>query len=118
MNRRNSVPTAALLAALAAGGAWSQSNEKPAAPDVGGPTVVTDVGPAPAQERDSTGAVMLENSPVQAQRSVFGPPSGPKRVQDASKNSNRAQVELDLARERQKESMQLYRQGAGSLTNH
>jgi hypothetical protein len=107
--------TAALLTALAAGGALAQVSEKPAAPELGQPSVTTDVGPAPAQERDSVGAVVLESSPVRAQHHLFGPPSGPKRVSDVTSNSRRAQTEVDLARQREAESINLYRGGAGSL---
>jgi len=107
--------TVALLAALATSGALAQSNEKPAAPEVGQPPVTTDVGPAPAQERDSAGAVVLENSPVRAQRTLFGHPPGPTRVRQVTRNSVRAQTELDLARQRQAETIELYRDGAGSL---
>jgi hypothetical protein len=116
MNRRVEMRTAALLAALAAGGVLAQSGEKPAAPEVGPSPVVTDVDPAPAQERDSVGAVMLETSPVWAQRQLFGPASGPKRVSDVTRNSDRTQTEVDLARERDAEATNLYKRGAGSLT--
>jgi hypothetical protein len=116
MNSRVEVRIAALLAALAAGGALAQSGEKPAVPEVGQSRAVTDVGPTPAQERDSVGAVVLENSPVRAQRQFLGPPSGPKRVSDVTRNSDQVQTEVDLARERDAEAAKLYKQGAGGLT--
>lgn len=108
--------TAALLAVLAAGGVCAQPVEKPAAPEVGQPAVATDAGPAPAQERDSVGAVVLEHSPVRAQRTLFGKRSGMSRVSDVTRNTERAQVERDLASQRQAEELNLYRDGAGSLT--
>jgi len=115
MNHRCPMETAALLAALAAGSALAQSSEKPAAPEVGQPSVVTDVGPAPAQERESVGAVVLEQAPVRAQRQVMGAP-GATRVRDVARDSNRTQTEMDLARQREAESWNLYKGGAGSLT--
>ena len=59
---------AALAAALGAGGVLAQT--RPAASDGGAVAapVVTDAGPAPAQERSSMGAIVLENSLVRAQK--------------------------------------------------
>ncbi|AMO23272.1 hypothetical protein [Ramlibacter tataouinensis] len=106
--------TAALLAALVAGGALAQTSDKPAAPEVGQPPV-SDVGPAPAHERDSVGAVVMENSPVRAQRQVMmgAPPDGLVRVREVTNNSNRAQTQVDLARQREAEKMNLQLRGAG-----
>jgi hypothetical protein len=115
MNGRVEMQTAALLAAMAAGGVMAQSGEKPAAPELGQPPVVTDVGPVPAQERDSVGAVVLENSMVRAQRQMSGPPAGPKRVSDVTRDSDRTQTEVDLARQREAEKVDLYKKGAGGL---
>lgn len=116
MLSRCPIRTAALLAALVAGGVFAQSSEKPASPEVGQPPVATDAGPPPAQERDSVGAVVLENSPVRAQRALIGKPSGMTRVNDVTRNTDRAQIERDLARQRDAEEVNLHRDGAGSLT--
>ena len=59
--------TAAFAAVLGAGGVLAQT--APAAPDTtAGSPVVSDVGPPPAHERNSLGAIVLEDSPVRAQR--------------------------------------------------
>ena len=83
--------TAAFAAVLGAGGVLAQT--APAAPDTSaGSPVVSDVGPPPAHERNSLGAIVLENSPVRAQRDrdfekagVKAAPAGRKVKRAASK---------------------------------
>jgi hypothetical protein len=81
---------------------------------------VTDVGPPPAEDRASAGAVVLEKSLVPAQR---------KRVAESSARTGvgsvgagvvgatmRAQTQSELASAREAEAQDLRRRGAGSLT--
>jgi hypothetical protein len=117
----HSVQIAALWASLAAGGVMAQT-AAPAAPDVGPSRVVTDVAPAPAQERDSMGAIVLENSLVRAQQqNAFEKSAARTGVATVGRNVMRAtmnaQREADLAQARQDETMQLHQRGAGSLVD-
>jgi hypothetical protein len=117
---------AALVAALGAGSVLAQT--RPAAPhttpsavpDVGPAPVVSDVGPAPPQERSSLGAIVLENSPVRAQReNAFQRASSRTGVATVGRGVVRAtaksQREADLAQAREAEAVELYRRGAGGL---
>ena len=81
----------------------------------------TDVGPPPAEERASTGAVVLENSPVRAQRdkaladtSVSGGPS--MAAGSVVRAPTRAQARAARASARAAEAAEFRRRGAGSLT--
>ena len=82
----------------------------------------TDVGPPPAEERASTGAVVLENSPVRAQRdkalkdssSVSGGP--PMAAGTVVRTPTRAQARAARASARAAEAAEFRRRGAGSLT--
>ena len=101
---------AALVTALGTGGVLAQS-----AP------VVTDVGPPPAEERSSTGAIVLDKSLERAQRdNAFersAARSGVASVgRGAVRATMRAQTEADLAQARQDEARELRGRGAGSLT--
>ena len=102
-----------LAAFLAAGAAHAQA---PAAP-------VTDVGPIAAEERDSNGAVVLENSLVRAQRNkAFAESSSRTGVGTVGRGvvraKSRAEVQGELASARKLEAEELYRRGAGSLTQN
>ena len=72
---------------------------------------VTDVGPPPAEERSSTGAVVLEQSPVQAQKKTFAEStakSGAGPVgRGALRATSRARTRADLANVRAAESQEL-----------
>jgi hypothetical protein len=109
----------ALAAALGAGTVLAQT--RPSATDSGlPPPVVTDVGPAPAQERDSLGAIILENSLVRAQRqNAFERASSRTGVasvgRGAARATRQAQREADLAQAREDEALELYRRGSGGL---
>jgi hypothetical protein len=114
---------AALLAAvLAAGGANAQTT--PAEPAAATPgkagAVMTDVGPAPAEERNSTGAIVLENSLVQAQRqNGFARASAHTGVASIGRGVLRAtlkaQKQAETAQAREDDAVDFYRHGAGAL---
>jgi hypothetical protein len=114
---------AAMLAAtLAAGGAIAQTiPAEPAAAAPGKPgAVVTDVGPAPAEERNSTGAVVLENSLVRAQReNGFARASAHTGVASVGRGVLRAtlkaQKQAETAQAREDDAADFYRHGAGTL---
>ena len=55
----------ALVGALVAGGAFAQAATQPL------PTTMTDTAPLPATDRTSSGAVILMNEPVLAQRQAM-----------------------------------------------
>jgi len=126
MNYAILIRGAALVAALGAGSVLAQTKpadtgtSPPAVTDVGPLAVVTDVGPAPAQERDSLGAIVLENSLVRAQRqNAFERASSHTGVASVGRGVLRATVnaqrEADLAQAREDQAAELYRRGAGGL---
>ena len=101
--------SAVLAAALGACGVFAQT--RPSA---------TDTGPAPAQERDSIGAVVLDNSMVLAQRrNAFERASMRTGVASVGRGvlgaTLRAQRKAELAQAREEEAAELYRRGAGGL---
>jgi hypothetical protein len=82
--------------------------------------VVTDVGPPPAEDRSSTGAIVLENSLVRAQReNAFqrsGAQTGVTSVgRGVLRATMKAQRDADLAKARDAETVNLQDRGAGSL---
>jgi hypothetical protein len=82
---------------------------------------MTDVGPPPAEERSSTGAVVLENSLVRAQRNnAFAESSARTGVTSVGRGvlraTTRAQAQAELADARASEAAEFYKRGAGSLT--
>ncbi len=83
-------------------------------------TVITDVGPLPAEERESAGAIVLDASRVQAQRAAtqMGGPPATNRMGSGPANSRisneRARYEAEQARLRQEEA-DLKRKGAASV---
>ena len=99
--------TAAL--ALAAGGVLAQS-----------PTpTVTDVSPPPAEDRSSTGAIVLHNSMVRAQRDRdFESSSSRTGVLSVGRGvlreTMKAKAQADLAQAREQEAVERYRRGAAS----
>jgi Trp operon repressor len=83
--------------------------------------VVTDVGPAPAQERNSVGAVVLEDSMVLAQRrAAFERSSLNTGVASVGRGvirkSMKEQTRSELAQAREDAAVEFYQRGAGSLT--
>jgi hypothetical protein len=110
---------AALAAALAAGGLAAQTAPAPAPTDPA--PVVSDVGPPPAQERSSIGAIVLEDSLVRAQRDRdFERTSSRNGVASVGRGvlreTMKAKAQADLAQAREAEAAELYRRGAGGLT--
>ena len=109
--RIRSLAGAALAAALL--GAAVATAQTTAAP-------VTDVGPPPAEERSSTGAVVLENSPVQAQKKAFAESTAKSGAGPVGRGvlraTSRAQTRAELAKARADEATELRVRGAGVLT--
>jgi hypothetical protein len=100
----------ACAALLAAGGAYAQSLTP----------VLTDVNPLPAEDRDSVGAVVLQDSMVRAQRAVYiASRSRATSVEAvagaADRATRRAQTKEDLKALRDDDQMRLHEMGAGSL---
>jgi hypothetical protein len=81
---------------------------------------ITDVGPPPAEERASTGAVVLEKSPVPAQRKAFAESAARTGVVSVGRGvmraTTRAETQAELASAREAEAAEFYRRGAGALT--
>lgn len=110
MNIRQRAGLAVLAAVLGMGAARAQI----------APPVLTDVAPPPAEERDSPGAIVLENSPVRAQRKAFAESSARTGVASVGRNvlraTARSRVQAELASARAAEAADFYQRGAGSLT--
>jgi hypothetical protein len=124
MKYPSSMRTAVMAATLGAGCVLAQTTTPAPAPTPvpTEPTapVVSDVGPRPAEDRSSTGAIVLENSLVRAQReNAFQRSSSQTGVATVGRGAVRAitkaQTENDLAKARQDEALDLYQRGAGSL---
>ncbi|MDP3673096.1 MAG: hypothetical protein Q8R69_25810 [Telluria sp.] len=116
-----SMRIAALAIALGAGGALAQTAPAPAPAPADAAPVVSDVGPAPAQERSSMGAIVLDESLVRAQRDRdFERTSARTGVASVGRGVMRetmkARTREDLAQAREAEAAELYRRGAGGLT--
>ncbi|WP_298933401.1 hypothetical protein [uncultured Ramlibacter sp.] len=107
-------PTAAVLGTLLAAAALAQTVPSRTTTEVAAP-VVSDAAPLPAEDRSSTGAILLENAPVRAQRNptaVMGAsPSVAKPASKALKRSEQRQA-------RDADAATLRQQGAGSLQDN
>jgi len=111
-----SLRCALLAAMLGAGGVLAQTSPSPTSPD----PVVSDVGPPPAEERSSVGAVVLENSLVRAQREqAFQRSAARTGVASIGRGVLRAtrqkQTQADLAAVRLNEALEFQSRGASSL---
>ncbi|MGZ5195055.1 MAG: hypothetical protein ACXWJM_07770 [Ramlibacter sp.] len=122
MNYPIAMQAAVLAAVLRAGSALAQTMPAESAPATPGKpgAVVTDVGPAPAEERNSTGAIVLENSLVRAQReNGFARASAHTGVASIGRGVLRAtlkaQKQAETAQARQDDAADFYRHGAGTL---
>lgn len=112
---------AALVAAVLGGGtvlAQTVPAPGPAATSVN--PVVSDVGPRPAEDRSSVGAVVLENSMVRAQREhAFERSANRTGVASIGRGVLRAtmqkQTEADLAALRLNEALEFQGRGAATL---
>jgi hypothetical protein len=108
--------------ALVGGSAFAQS----ANPSVTSPSVITtppvmnDTMPLPAEDRESLGAVVLENSMVRAQREAFAAHRTSLSVANVGRRVDRVQHKAQTKQERQQqrddESLRLREMGAGALT--
>lgn len=112
-----SMRLALLAAAVAAGGAFAQNLAAPTDPS----PVVSDVGPPPAHERNSMGAIVLDDSLVRAQRDRdFERASSRTGVVSVGRGAIRETMKLkaqaDLAQSRAAEAAELYRRGAAGMT--
>jgi hypothetical protein len=109
--------TGAAAAALAAAAAFAQSPSPSVMPT---PAVMNDVTLPPAEDRDSLGAIVLENSMVRAQREAFAARHTSLNVagvgRGAARVSRRAHTKEDLQQQREDESIRLHEMGAGALT--
>lgn len=81
----------------------------------------TDVGPPPAEERDSVGAIVLEKSLVRAQRSpAFRESAARTGVGTIGagmlRSTLRVDAQAELASARAEEAADFRRRGAGALT--
>jgi hypothetical protein len=118
MKYPNITPLVALAAVLAAGPAAAQSSSASPPTSVGAPAVVTDVGPPPAHERDSMGAIVLEDSPVRAQRDrdfeqgAVTKPRASAVGRKVLRSTTKAKARADLREAREAEAVELYRRGA------
>ncbi|MDB5883801.1 MAG: hypothetical protein JWP43_3679 [Ramlibacter sp.] len=79
--------------------------------------VVTDVAPAPAEDRDSTGAIVLQNSLVRAQRdNAFQRASSRNGLASVGQRAVRAAMDVqpqgELAQVREPRPIDLYQPGA------
>ena len=109
------------IALAAAGSAYAQSAD----PSVTSPSVITtpsvmnDAMPLPAENRESLGAVVLENSMVRAQRDAFAARHTSLSVanigRSAARTQHKAQTRQDLQDQRDDESLRLREMGAGAL---
>jgi hypothetical protein len=106
-------------ATLTCGAAIAQTT--PSTIQGGSTPVLTDVGPAPAQERNSVGAVVLEDSMVLAQRrAAFERASLNTGVASVGRGvirkTMKEQTRSELAQAREDAAVEFYQRGASSLT--
>jgi hypothetical protein len=110
------------LALAAAGSAFAQSTSPSVTtPSVmASPPVMNDTTPLPAEERDSLGAIVLENSMVRAQRQAFAARHTSVRVANVgrglARTQRKAQTKEELQQQHDDESLRLREMGAGALT--
>lgn len=120
MNYPQPMRLAVLAALLGAGGVMAQTAPAPASVPADAAPVVSDVGPAPAQERGSIGAIVLDDSLVRAQRDRdFERTSARTGVASVGRGVMRqtmkAKAQAELAEARATEAADLYRRGAGGM---
>ena len=120
MNYPTSMRLALVAATLGAGVAFAQTSQAPApAPNDPSP-VVSDVGPAPAHERHSMGAIVLDESLVRAQRDRdFERDSSRTGVasvgRGAVRETMKSKAQAELAQAREAEAAELYQRGAAGM---
>jgi hypothetical protein len=112
--------TALLAAATLATGNVLAQTTAPSTTTPGSSTpVVSDAAPLPPEDRSSTGALVIGNSPVRAQREntstrAMGAGPSPQSI-GRNRAPARAQTEADLSRARIDRSLEFQRRGAASL---
>lgn len=111
--------SAAIAATLGAGCVFAQT--APTSTDAGPGKTVTDVGPPPAEDRSSAGAIVLENSLVRAQRQdAFEKSSTRTGVASVGRGVLRAtmnaKAQADVAQAREDDAVKLQQRGAGGVT--
>ena len=111
---------ALVAAALGAGSVLAQAIPSPSPAATSVSPVVSDVGPRPAEDRSSVGAVVLEDSMVRAQRErAFERSANRTGVNSLGRGVLRAtrqrQVEADLAAARLNEAVEFDGRGAATL---
>ena len=113
----------ALMAAalgMGAGGIFAQNAPAPAPTDPA--PVVSDVGPPPASERNSMGAIVLDDSlrPQRDRDFEEAPPqTGAASVgRGEVRERMRAKTQAELAQARAAEAAELRNRGAGALTEN
>ncbi len=120
MNNPILLRAALLGATLGAGSVLAQTVPSPSPAATSASPVVSDVGPRPAEDRSSVGAVVLENSMVRAQREhAFEQSARRTGVSSIGRGVLRAtqqkQTEADLAALRLNEAIEFRGRGAASL---
>ena len=109
------------MALAAAGSAFAQSSSPAATTPsvITSPAVMNDTMPLPAEDRESLGAVVLENSMVRAQREAFAARRTSLNVANIGRGVARAQRKAQTAQELQQQrdddSLRLREMGAGAL---
>lgn len=120
MNNPILLRAALVVATLGAGSVLAQTVPSPSPVPTAPAPVVSDVGPRPAEDRSSVGAVILENSMVRAQREhAFEQSARRTGVATIGRGVLRAtqqkQTEADLAALRLNEAIEFRGRGAASL---
>ncbi len=120
MNKPILLRATLVLATLGAGSVLAQTVPSPAPAATSASPVVSDVGPRPAEDRSSVGAVVLEHSLVRAQRDqAFERSANRTGVASIGRGVLRAtmqrQTEADLAALRLNEALEFHGRGAASL---
>lgn len=115
MKYRTLITSAALVLAAATGApaVFAAEEGKPT------PAVMTDTAPLPAQDRSSTGAIILEDSMVIAQREAFQKANERTGLATIGRNALRAtlraQTRSELAELKQQEALRFNQRGAAAL---
>jgi hypothetical protein len=109
--------TAVCAATLGAGCVLAQTSPPAAADFVpASPPVASDAAPLPAEDRDSTGAIVLQNSMVRAQRDSASQRTGSGNgLASVGRRAVRAAMDMqpqgELAQSREPRPIDLYRPG-------
>jgi len=110
----------AVLAAAGTGATWAQGLPEAGSRTTQDSPVVTDTAPSPAEDRGSSGAIVLEKSMVQAQRdNAFSQSAARTGVESVSRGATRITLRQrtleDLAQARADREAEFQRRGAASF---